>query len=105
MGDALRGVDDWLGLDVVVLGQAFDLLHVEDGVSLHKRYGAIFLRAVVLLFGLGDSVGIDNRIAALALPDMSAQLLRLAVGHPVRGAIARFHRRAPQHQDVDAAIG
>ena len=66
MFDPLRGVNDGLGLHIVALGQALDLLHVEHGVGLHERDFALFGRAVLLFFGLGEGVGIDNRIAALA---------------------------------------
>ena len=74
MFDPLCGIDHRLGLGIEMLWQSLNLLHVENAVSLHERDFAFFLAAVALLFGLGDGVGIDNQIAALALLDVCAQL-------------------------------
>lgn len=84
VADLQGRINHGLGLGVVVLGQAFDLLDVKDAVALHERDFALFLAPIVLLFGLGDGVGIDHQIAAFALPDVRAKLLGLPERHPVR---------------------
>jgi len=75
MVDPLRGVDDRLGLGIEMLGKSFDLLDIEHAIALHERDLPLFLAAIVLLFGLGDGVGINDQIAALALAHMRAQSL------------------------------
>ncbi len=84
------------GLRVVVLGQAFDLLDVEDGVSLHERDFALDVLAVVVGFGLGEAVGIDDERAMLALADLGVEFGGLLVGHPDIGGVTLGHGFAPQ---------
>ncbi len=74
-----------LRLRVVVLGQAFDLLDVEDGVALQEGDLALDLLAVAVLLGLGDGVGIHDQRTLLALADVGVQLDRLLERHPARG--------------------
>ena len=105
MFDPLSRFRDRFGFRVIVLGQSLNLFNVENRVSFHERNGALFLAAVFLLLGLGDFVGIDHLIAAFALLHIRAEFLGLLEGHPVGRQIARFHRRAPKHQDIDSAIG
>ena len=93
------------GHAVVVLGQAFDLLDVEDGVALHEGDLALDLLAGVVVLGFGDGVRVDDERAFLALADMGVELGRLLEGHPHRRREALLDRRGPQHQDVDARIG
>src|SRR5688572_20808730 len=62
--------------------QAFDLLDVEDGVALHERDRLVDFLALVVLAGLVKRVGVDDERAMLALADVSAQRLRLAISHP-----------------------
>jgi len=49
-----------LGLGVVVLRQAFDLLDVEHGVALHERNLALDLAAFAVVLSLDDGIGIDD---------------------------------------------
>jgi hypothetical protein len=52
-------------------GQAVDLLDVKDGVSLHEGDGVLALLAgLVVGFGAGDFVGINDKTSLLALADM-----------------------------------
>jgi hypothetical protein len=54
-----------------VLAQAVDLLNVKDGVSFHERDGAFALLAgLVVGFGAGDFVGINDKTSLLAFADM-----------------------------------
>ena len=102
--DAHGRINHRLGLCIVVLGQSFDLFDIEHAVTLHKGNLALFLAAIVLLFGLGDRVGVYHQIAAFALLHMCAKFLGLFEGHPERGEIPLLNSYAPQHQDIDAII-
>ena len=104
--DPRRGIEARLGLGVVMRRQILDLLDVEDRVALHVGDRALGLIAGDLI-GLGTDklVGVDDRVALLALADMSAQLAGLAVGHPDRRREALRGGCGPEHQDVDAGIG
>ncbi len=53
----------------------------------------------------GEAAGIDDHAALFALPDLPALVLGLLVGEPGRRPEAVILGGAPQHQDVDAAIG
>ena len=53
MFDALFWLDDRGWFFVVVFRQAFDLLHVENGVALHERDFPLFFLSVFAFFGLG----------------------------------------------------
>ena len=86
-------------------GQAFALLGIEYGVTLHEGDFALALLALVVGLGAGDAVGIDDELAALAFPHMAAELQRLFEGEPERGGVAFGHGCRPQHHDIDALIG
>ncbi|KUP94232.1 hypothetical protein TRIHO_08690 [Tritonibacter horizontis] len=61
MRNPLHAIDDGFRLGVILLGQAFDLIDVKNAISLHERDFTLLFGAVVLLFGFGDTVGIDNQ--------------------------------------------
>jgi hypothetical protein len=46
-----------------------------------------------------------DEVAALALANLSAEFVPLAIGAPDAGGIAGRMRRSPEGDDVDAAIG
>ena len=88
--------------------QAFALCDVEERKAFQKRDGAGFVAFGngTFLLGFGrKTVGIDDRNAALALADAAARLARLPEGQPALRWIAMLDNRAPQDQNVDAAIG
>lgn len=86
--------------------QALDLFDVEDRVALHEGDRLIDLLAGLFIsFGARERVSIDDGRALFAFPDMAAEFAGLLEGHPDRGAEVPFHRRSPERQDVDAAIG
>jgi hypothetical protein len=77
-----------------MLGQAFDLLDIEDGVALHEGDLLLaFLDGVGVGLGAGNPVGIDNERTFLALSLGRFQFPRLFEGHPDRGGVACLHRR------------
>lgn len=90
---------------VEMLGQAVDLLGIEQGVAFEERNLAFDFVAVVVGSGLADIVGIDDERAVLALADLPAMLGRLAIRHPDRRGVAPGDCLAPQHQHVDALVG
>jgi hypothetical protein len=68
---------------VVVGGKSFDLFDVEDRVALHVGdFDFLVLPGFFVGFGPGQGVGVNDKAAALAFPDLRAQLVRLFVGHP-----------------------
>jgi hypothetical protein len=68
------GVVLHFGFAVVVLGQSFNLLDVEDGVTLHVVDLALGLLALVIFLSAGDGVGVNDQRAFLALADVGFQL-------------------------------
>src|SRR6185295_1019153 len=60
--------------------------------------------AVVTSLSLGDSVGIHDKRAMLALSDLSLELGCLPVGHPDIGYVAPGRRLVPQQQDINAPV-
>ncbi len=83
-----------------------DLLDIEDCIALHEG-DAVFnvLTCVIIDLGAGDGVGVNDKLALLALTDMCAQIPGLRKGHPDRRAVASSHRSRPEHEDVYAVIG
>jgi len=99
-----RGEGRGLGLGVIVSGQAFALLHVENRVALQKR----IWRSVVSPQSAVSSdraAGIDGKLARLALADMPAKFKRLAGGKPHGRGVALRACGNPEHEHVDALIG
>lgn len=99
----LQRCNEWLG--VIELGEAVALIRVEHGIGL--EHAPVF--GVGLAFGSLDLFGValvedrDGRLFALA--DLSAELLALAVGHPVWRGVAAAIGHHPQPEGVHAAIG
>jgi hypothetical protein len=79
---------------IIVVGQSFDLVDVEDRIGLEERDAALdFITALVGL-GPGELAGIDDGGAGLAFSDMTAKLDRLLERHPDgRGEAARERLR------------
>jgi hypothetical protein len=89
MFDALDRIEHRLGELVVVAGQAFDPLDIEDRVALHEGDGVLDLLAGFHIgLGAGDGVGVDHELTPLAFAHMRAKFSRLPEGHPDRGTVA-----------------
>ncbi len=89
------------------IGQAVALGGVEDDKALEEGHACGLVVLPVCALSLGsrhEAVGIDDRGAALALADMTAQIQRLPVGQPVLAGEAASHGGIPQDEDVDAGI-
>src|SRR5690606_16465481 len=71
-----------------------------DGLRVLARVARAFLFG-----GGGEAVGIDDGGAALALADAAACCERLPKGQPRLRRPALFDHRAPQDEDIDAAVG
>ena len=94
------------GLGGVVGRESVNLLHVKHRVALHVGdFDFFVLPGFLVGLGPGEGVGVHDKAAVLAFLDLRAQFLRLLIGHPDGGHVAFFHRRAPQHQGVNAAVG
>jgi hypothetical protein len=100
-----HGVGALRGFAVVMLGQAFDLLGVKDGVALHEGDRPLGILAAFGYLGADDLVGIDDKAPAFALANIGFQLKRLLEGHPHRRGVTFVDGLGPQHQDIDALIG
>ena len=73
MLDALHGIQNGFRRGVEMCGQAFDLLDVEHSVSLHEGdFLRRLLAGLLVGFGAGDAVRVDNQAAMLAFADMGA---------------------------------
>src|ERR1017187_9954832 len=71
VGNALHGIRANFRLAMVLLGQPFDLLDIEDGVTLHEGDRLLALLAGSLIgLGANDLVGVHDKTALLALADM-----------------------------------
>jgi len=85
----------------------FALRDVEHGEALEERdrlgVAALALDARFLAFG-NEAVGIDHGRAMLALAHRAARLDGLFEGQPALRRPALFDHRAPQDQDIDAAV-
>ena len=57
-----------------------------------------------LLIARHETVGIDDRCAALTLAHMAAKRERLAKGEPALSGKSVFDQCSPEHQNVDAAV-
>jgi hypothetical protein len=88
MGDALHGVRPDFRLAVIMLGQSLDLLNIENGVTFHEGDRVFALLAGRLIrLGTDDLVGVHDKAALLALPDMRLQFQGLLEGHPDRSGV------------------
>ena len=106
MFDARDRIEHRLGELGVMGGQAVDLLDIEDRVALHVGDGLVDLLAGGFIgFGSGERVGVDDRLALLALADMRPEFGGLAVGHPGWRGKSAIDGSRPEHQDVDSVIG
>ncbi len=84
MLDALDRIDNRLRPNVETIGQAVDLLGVEDGIGLQERDIPLDLATTAVAFGLGEAAGKDDDAAAFALADMAAKFGGLFESHPHR---------------------
>ena len=100
-----QGLALGFGLDGVVIRQAFDLLHIKDGVSLHERDVPLHVFALVIGFDPREAIGVDHERAMLALSDLGVEFGRLLVGHPDTRCVTLLHRFAPKQENVDATVG
>jgi len=89
----------------VVRRQVVALLGVEHGIALEEGDFPLGLLALLVGLGAGDAIGVDDKLAGLALPDMAAEFDRLLEGQPQRAGIALGHGCRPQHDDVDTLVG
>jgi len=87
--------------------QPFALRDVEHGEALEERdslgVATLALDARFLTFG-NEAVGIDHGRAVLALAHRAARLDGLFEGQPALRRPTLFDHRAPQDQDIDAAV-
>jgi hypothetical protein len=105
-GDPLVGIAAGVSQCMVVLGQALNLLDIEDRVGFQERDGPFGLVTGRLVgFGTAHRVGVDHGRALLALADVAAPFDGLLERHPDRRRVVRGHCRCPERQDVDAGIG
>jgi hypothetical protein len=74
VADALDWRQLHFGLSIIVLGQAFDLLDIENGVVLHIVDLALGFFALVILLRAGNGICVNDERAFLALSDMGTQL-------------------------------
>ena len=86
--------------DVVVLGQAFDLIRIEYAIG--ARIGQFFLNAQIVLSR--ECAVFDNGRGCLPLENLTTLLLRLSIGHPATGHVTVLRRHDPKHQDIDSPI-
>ena len=100
-----RGEGRVLGFRGVEGRKVLALLGIEHGVALQEGNFALDLLALLVRLGSGDPVGIDHKLAGLALPDITAKLQRLLEGQPKRAGIAFHGRGRPKHDDVDSLVG
>jgi hypothetical protein len=78
----------------IVTGRAFPLVTVASAGGL---LGLLALR--------GKGARMNDKIALFTLAHLPAQLMGLAIGHPMRVDVTARHGGGPKQQDVDAAIG
>src|SRR5581483_5020854 len=87
--------------------QAIALVGIEDGEALQERNGAGFpaaFRRALLRVVRHKAVGVDDRGAALALADMTAERQGLAEREPALAGEAMLDDSAPQDEHVDAGV-
>jgi hypothetical protein len=77
-----RSQSQWLGLDCVVSGQAFALLGVENGVTFEEGDFAFAHLTARIGLGARDTIGINDKLAGLALADIAAKCKGLFEGQP-----------------------
>jgi len=100
-------VRDGLGRRRDLFRQILALIVVEDGEALEERdrVGGVAGLGRALAFAPGNEpVGIDNRGATFAFPDMRPDLERLAEGGLVLAGKAALGAGHPQDQHVDSRI-
>lgn len=90
------------GWAVIVGRQVLDLLYVEYRVALEIRDRTVVIG--VLILG-GKGAEFDDKRSTFALPDLTAEILRLTIGDPGGLFVAVHLRRDPEHENIDAAIG
>ena len=105
LGDALHRIGDRLGPAVVVIGEALDLLAVEDGVGLEEGDVPFDLAAMRVDFCFGEAAGVDDGRAGFVLSHMRAEFGGLSKGHPHRRGEAARHSLRPEEQHVQARVG
>ena len=84
------------------------LVGIKDREALEKRdrVGLVAGFCGTLALAIRDeAVGIDDRSAAFALPDMRADLERLAEGEPILAGKAALGAGQPQDQNIYATVG
>jgi len=94
------------GFRVISFRQIFDLLDVENGVSLEKRdFPVDFVAGLFVGLFSRDAVCVDDERAFLALADLSVKLRGLFEGHPDGSREVLHHGAGPQRENIDSAIG
>ncbi len=99
----LQRGNQWLWM--VEVGEAVALVGIEHGIGLEHApvLGVSFAFGALDLLGVALVKDCDGRLFALA--DLSAELLALAVGHPVGRGVATAIGHRPQPEGVHPAIG
>ena len=77
-----RGQGRGLGLGGILRGQAVALLDVEHRIAFEEWDFPDLLLAIVACLGAGDFIGIDDKLAMLALANSATQFKRLHEGEP-----------------------
>ena len=96
------GSEPLCGGRMVLRGQSFDLLDVENRVPLHERNIPLrFLAGLSVGLGAGDARSIDDKAPLLALADMGSSSRACLKVIQMGAAIALGDGLGPQHQDVD----
>ncbi len=85
--------------------QSVALVRVENGIAAkHRDFARRDFAGRVVGFLPFQGLEINNVRCLLALAHRPAQLGRLLVGKPSRGAVSLRVGREPKHQDIDAGI-
>lgn len=103
-GDPLVRVDNEGFRLTVTVGQALDLIDVEDGIGFQEWNAVLDIGVSLVGLGPDELVSVDHRRAAFAFADVSSQRQRLPEGHPGGPGVAPVDGLTPEQDDVDAVV-